>query len=592
MSKTLLLFLLFPLLAKAQWHQQSFNLRPGWNAIYPFVDASHQTLEQLLKNQPEIVEIWQWQPERTDLLPVDASAPPLTGTEWALWRRNESNDTTFNNLRANTAYLFKVSDNATALRFTLTGKPVSPKVTWRRDGNNLVGFPVKAGASGSFNSYLRHADALSLTNIDPLRYRPGALANGPTDADRNPGPISAGFSDINRGEAYWVRTRQFSTYYGALQIGDLANEVLDFGTDNTNFPVRFINHSDQPLDVTLENAPSALTPGGQVAHVGPVPLQARPANRDNPQGLGSPLTFTIPADSELMVDFSINRLALNGPTGQPFASLVRITTENQEMVLGTRAEKTPLAGLWLGTATINQVASVRKRFARDSAGNTIYQDRQITDANGNTLTVPGEPELVEDLTTPQSSNTLPGTSRAYPLRLLVHVDVNGQATLISHVYQGLISTPSGGTEVGLTLREGALDPGNLARARRLSVAHLPLNTNAGLSGFGPGIEAAATISLAHDAAENPFVHAYHPDHDNLDSRFQNALPAGRESYHITRSMKLNFDSSAPDGSGLSWGSTVLTGTFTEDITGTHKDTLRTAGPFALQKIDPTPALTP
>ena len=44
-----------------------------------------------------------------------------------------------------------------------------------------------------------------------------------------------------------------------------------------------------------------------------------------------------------------------------------------------------------------------------------------------------------------------------------------------------------------------------------------------------------------DHASNPFLHTYHPDHDNLDNRddtFQTQLSAGKESYDLRRVMTL------------------------------------------------------
>ena len=49
----------------------------------------------------------------------------------------------------------------------------------------------------------------------------------------------------------------------------------------------------------------------------------------------------------------------------------------------------------------------------------------------------------------------------------------------------------------------------------------------------------ATATIAYDdQASNPFLHTYHPDHDNLDAFFQNEQPIGYESYQIMRQFTL------------------------------------------------------
>src|SRR5690349_17906269 len=50
--------------AHAQWITQTNALKPGWNAVFLHVDASHANLYQLVGNDLSnpIQEIWYWRP--------------------------------------------------------------------------------------------------------------------------------------------------------------------------------------------------------------------------------------------------------------------------------------------------------------------------------------------------------------------------------------------------------------------------------------------------------------------------------------------------------------------------------------------------
>src|SRR3974377_545749 len=55
--------------AEAQWQTQSLLIRPGWTAVYLHVDASYQTIDQLVGADPSnpISEIWLWRPAPSTL---------------------------------------------------------------------------------------------------------------------------------------------------------------------------------------------------------------------------------------------------------------------------------------------------------------------------------------------------------------------------------------------------------------------------------------------------------------------------------------------------------------------------------------------
>lgn len=189
---------------------------------------------------------------------------------------------------------------------------------------------------------------------------------------------------------------------------------------------------------------------------------------------------------------------------------------------------------------------------------------------------------------------LAGTSTPKPfvLRTLLHLSDDNVASLLPQVYLGqLAAAPH---DVGLCTDESGLKQDALAGAQRFSSAHMPLDTviTAGSGSIGVGETLTHTIRIAYNDPTNPFVHAYHPDHDNKDARGA-PLPAGVESPDITRECSFVFTASPPTGSSatIGWGSSILGGTYTETITGLHKEPLVLSGIFELRRASEVGTLT-
>ena len=163
------------------------------------------------------------------------------------------------------------------------------------------------------------------------------------------------------------------------------------------------------------------------------------------------------------------------------------------------------------------------------------------------------------------------------LRVIVH---NNDATtpvanLLQRVYIGNDDT-NGST---LLSTEPSLLPDATPDVRRVSAVHLPwsrANQPWPFTGnFAKGGTLATKVTVEHnDHASNPFLHTYHPDHDNLDARFEKKQSQGSESYQIKREITLRLNGSQSGFDGLSMGGTVLSGEYEEHFTlgGTGNET--------------------
>jgi hypothetical protein len=243
-----------------------------------------------------------------------------------------------------------------------------------------------------------------------------------------------------------------------------------------------------------------------------------------------------------------DRSRMTAAAGTLYASFLRVRDAGKlvDVPLPISARASSLQGLWVGDAQVSRVDPV----LRGSSGSS--------------------------------------TARSFPLRLIIHVNAAGVVRLLSQVCIGKLSGSA--QEVGLSTSESALQTDRKSSAVRLSAGHLPLDLILSASGgafalgnfvdFGP-------IGLAHNDPTNPFVHTYHPDHDNRDARFQ-PLPTGVESYAVSRSVRLNFSSTegliTPDPDSASWGASKMVGTYVETVTGLRKEPIVAAGTFELRRI--------
>ena len=157
--------------------------------------------------------------------------------------------------------------------------------------------------------------------------------------------------------------------------------------------------------------------------------------------------------------------------------------------------------------------------------------------------------------------------RSFPLQLVLHNPEPGRkALLLQRVYCGFDST----TNVVVANQESALDPAHRDIARRISVTHLPwTEANEGWA-FNGNLAGSASLTATvlldyNDHASNPFLHTYHPDHDNRDATFRKVLPQGSESYSVRRDIILTPIPPSNDFASLTSSGQNMSGIYSEEI---------------------------
>jgi hypothetical protein len=180
----------------------------------------------------------------------------------------------------------------------------------------------------------------------------------------------------------------------------------------------------------------------------------------------------------------------------------------------------------------------------------------------------------------QAGTATPGT---FKLRALLHVADNGVTKLLSKAYLGPLAVAP--NDLGIATSQSLLNRSSLASARRISAAHLPAGRVFPCSGnVASGSSLACSVSLPYNDPTNPFVHSFHPDHDNKDARFA-PVGEGVESYTVNRAATFTFSSTPPSGGVVAgWGSNVIGGTYREIITGLHSSSIQLDGTFELRRV--------
>jgi hypothetical protein len=538
--------LLLTPLAHAQWQNTTYTLKSGWNAIYLHGDATHATPAQLFAAYPAVTEVWRWNPNPNEVQFTSTPMIPSAGTsEWSVWK-SDGSASSLGQVIGQTAYLVKCS---AATSVIIAQKVLPPSAAWVRNGANLMGFPSKLTGSlyPTMGSYFATFPAAIASNVKIYKYNGGDLGPG------NPVQVfSTSTERVDRNQAYWFDSEVVGNFYAPVEISISNGSGLDFGRTGSTITVRLLNRSSTVSTVTIAPVASANAPTGQEDITAAVPITRRVFNAGTASwtetAIDAEFTEVVGANAAVELSFGIDRAAMTGSSNAFFASLLRLTDSANlyDILLPVTARKASLAGLWIGDAVVGGVQS-------KTAGYTGT-----------------------------------ATAQTYSLRYIVHVDDAGAARVLSQVYLGQLAgaTP----QPGICTAESALSVADKASARRIVAAHLPLDRVLDGGTMALGGSLSCTISTPFNDPTSPFVHQYHPDHDNKSGT--TPLEAGEESYDLGRAVTFAISATAPAGvSATGYGSSVIAGNYTEVLTGLRKDSVTVTGTFSLRRVSEIGTLT-
>ena len=588
-----------PWSALAQWTTQQIPLQAGWNAIYLEVQPEPADCDTVFAGLP-VESVWAWNPRFSVVQFIQDPNALLPGQpNWLTYLPPNEAARAARSLftvRGGQAYLVKLKPGAGPMTWSLTGRPVLRPTEWLADSFNLVGFHVATDGSPTFQTFFAGATA----HTGKPMYRLNATGRWESISD----PASA---VLTRGRAYWVYSQGPSTYSGPFRIDTDQSDGLSFGRDLTEQTLRIRNTSASPVSVTVRPVQSQAPPNASVPVLaGIVPLALFRIDPAQSPLAWIPLTEAvqrtgIAPGEEWVVRLEVRRRdmanfvppathhgvlfqsLLEISNGAGVQRLVPVSAEGLVSHAPTTATRSPQdrsrsqvapaapahprAGLWVGNAVIaavNQPSSIATPD-RPIPTSAPFQFRLLlhVDQSGNVRLLQKVLEMFKE-----------GTLKPDPADPSVKiVDQPGRYVLVTD--DNLISQFT-----GATLRDGQ------RVARRLSSPAFAFPQPIAMSGtgvFGAG-RFGCQIAMGYDDPLNPFKHRYHPDHDNLDDRFETKVPDGAESFAVLRQIDLEFKSEDPDHLSLSgWGDRHLGGVYRETVTGLHSKTLYAEGTFRLSQ---------
>ena len=583
----------------AQWITQTIVLQPGWNAVFLEVQPDPKECDGHFASLP-IESVWAWNEQHSPVQFIQDPDQLLPGQpDWLSYFPPSHPARAGMNLfilQANHTYLIKLPNNAAPINWTVHGQPVVRRMDWLPDSYNFVGFHVDSANSPTFQSFFAGSPAHAGQPV----YR---MVNGLWQRVTTPASTR-----LNRGGAYWVFCRGGSSFAGPVEAAVGQGKGLDYGRILTEQTLTIRNRSLTTRTFTLRQLPST-SPSGSVE--AGVPLYYfRMTLAVNDAGwypLPTPLAKSLAPGQEWNLRLEARRAEMAPFTGSPglaapaYQSLLEISDEaGSRSLLGVRALGLqasaaaagvggggagtatalphPRAGLWMGSASVANVS---------------------------------QPASF-DPTTPMP------TASPFQLRVLIHVDNAGQARLLQKVLQmwkngttrpdpdnpAVQITDQPGRYVlvtddalipnfsGATLRDGR------AVARRISTAAFGFRDPLPMTGAGdfgsPGSQFTCAVSLSYGDPLNPFVHRYHPDHNNLDDQnppqplLVRTNATGQlytaESSGVDRVVQFEFTAADPDDLRLpGWQDDLLGGIYRETIKGLHKSPLHIQGTFRVQQ---------
>ena len=541
----LFLFLSLAVLSgiQAQWVSKTYTLPPGWSSIWLSGDATYSTVGNLFPST--VTQVWRWNPNPDKIQfiqsPSDATAE---SEEWTVWKRDGS-ESKLSRIIGNSAYLvFNSASSNQTLSLTLFPRP--PSNSWLISGANFMGFPALQN-SKNFSQYFASFINSGMTGLPAdtkvYKYIGGNLS------DSNPALLSISASSaelVAPNTAYWFSMPAVSDFSGPLSYEMASSDGLAFGRSLTMLTLGIKNRTTASLTCNFALESSAAAPSGQPAITGPVALNIRRLNADGTSTTVSAAnqTVTIPANGMTNVDFLVDRSGMSATSSALYASILRVrdTSGFTDVQIPVTAQPADRAGLWFCQVEVNGVTST---------------------VDGSTA-----------------------TAQSFPLNFLIHRS-SDTTTLLRQAFAGKLA--STGNPLGIATRESLVLATGVSDVdpSRFYSPIMPYNSSV-INGTG-SLASSVTWTIVHDANDpaNPFVHTYHPDHDNLNATF---TASAAESYTVTRTCSFTIDNSQSTASSL-------VGSYTETITGLLKNssqspaTLSVSGNFIMRRLSEISTLT-
>ena len=474
---------------------EKLSLAKGWNAVYlestPDGGVSSADCAEFFAGMP-VTKVACYRSDaylNTEQYGTDGKEIKQKPLSYTVWMRDEPDFSTLNSLRGGQCYLIFTTD---ACSKTFTGIPAAPRFTWRKATTTGEGFMNLAGVSvGGLETPL----ASKYFGEGPfgsgkLYTVSGVDSAAPTFASS----VVFGAPKVQNGKAYALTAERDGDWPGVVEVQSTAfNGGLDFagGALQDSIAVRNRGTSKRVFRLTVVESVQGgeAYPDGLMRKVAVSVAEATWSN----VVAGASWEVELEPDEARSYMFAIDRTKLNAT--RRYGAVLQIEDLGDSrmrvrvpITVDATEPTTYPRGLWVGSVSLSQVN---------------YGD---------------------------ALKPLPaaGTMKA---TVILHVDNDGKATMLPHV--AFAEDSNGVMQVFHEL--GVARTVNAA-ARRLTSIMLgtttkPVRGKKGVGGSEDGTfegdeGLAFSYVLDKNDIDNPFRHAFHPDHDGLNASYTDMAPSG------------------------------------------------------------------
>ena len=557
------------LAASASHVDQTLELKPGWNAVYLEVtpdDGNDATLDDAqcgtVFNAAEFGAVTAVMAYKSDAYDstrqyADDGAEILQKpVSYSTWIRGDTSGSTLKALAGGRCYLVYVSGQSRVVK-TVTGVPNAPKTTWRDtskgDFINLVGFTLATADK---------VQAAKCFGEGPYGSK-GTLyeVSGTNSVPDFKSVALLGVPKIVSGKAYGASAERSGSWGGV--IGFVGSDSVVFGADDSRAHLSVKNDSSTNRIFRFTVMGSSLAgenfPPELKRQLPRTDLMVEPAWTNLTQG--STWEVEIAPGKSVTEAFSINRLTMPQDTAYGAVLVIDDLSGTQMRVRvpiiiiktseSAEAVQFPV-GLWSGFIQLEAVSRL---------------DDPLPVKAGGTL----------------------------KMSVMMHVAPDGKVKLLQRVAAGV---DTNGTP--RLFRELESVPAEVENARRFSTVMMSIDNPVVEKTSGTfGDSLAFDWTVAERAADNPFRHAWHPDHDGKKADYSGPAPSGDdlanyagivkpELWSITNRMEFSWhENNDPHGTiNFERTPTETTAGFVTWTVGglTAKEPIRSVGVFVLQRV--------
>lgn len=483
---------LVSLSASAAHIQETLSLTKGWNAIYLEATPTNAVCDEFFAGAP-VTRVASYQSDAyasTRQIADDGTTIDQKPISYNVWVRGDEDASTLATLAGGRVYMIYTTDNWSTNFF---GVPAAPRQTWRATSGdtgfmNLAGVSARPGATVTARGYFGEG---------PFGAASGTAYKVGGDKMEAPTFLSLGITStpkVYTGKAYALTAAKDGAWPGV--IGVMGDGVY-FGAD-ANFAsltVKNCGTKDHEFRFTIGNS--------ELESDGPMPdgllrrlprVDAVSAAEWTNVAESVSWTVSLGPDETTEQVFKLDRSQLDA--GKAYGAILTIEDLGSSamrvrlplVVSAGKAGEIPYpAGLWVGEIALSQVSGNDDPAALPMpAGGTLK------------------------------------------MNVMVHVGTNGTCRLLQRVVAGI---DTNGTARLFKNFEDV--PSEVENPKRLSTVMMSVDTpvveasaasETSDSEFGKDVEFAWTI--APTARDNPFRHAWHPDHDGKKADYSDYLPPG------------------------------------------------------------------